>query len=164
MRIARTSEKRRENIVTGMASQKRASCSKDSAQTRIVGESKTRFMRLLARFASAAFLPALAVVPTIARAQNPAIITDLPGCDFRTGNMDIECIPIFIGHLIQTIFGLISVFFILNVIYAGYEIATGAWSGDRTAGKDRLKWSIVGLIVSACSYLILNLVVTVISP
>jgi hypothetical protein len=75
-----------------------------------------------------------------------------------------KCIPIFIGNLIVTIFSVISAFFLINVIYAGYQIAMGSWTGEKSAGKDRLTWSIIGLVVSVCAYLILDLVVSVITP
>jgi hypothetical protein len=121
-------------------------------------------MRFFARLALASPLIGF-LSPMLAYAQNPQVITNLPGCDFITGNMQARCIPIFVGHLIQLLFGLISVFFLINVMVAGYQIATGAWTGSgNTAGKDRLKYSIIGLVVSVCCYLILNLVVTIISP
>lgn len=100
-----------------------------------------------------------------ASAQNPAIITDLgPDCDFTTGMLKAACIPIFIGHLITVIFSVISAFFLINVMYAGYQIALGSWTGEKSEGKDRLTWSIIGLVVSVCSYLILDLAVSVITP
>lgn len=98
-------------------------------------------------------------------AQNPAIITGgLPGCDFATGWLTASCIPIFIAHLIQVLFSVISAFFLINVIYAGYQLAIGYLSGEKSAGIDRLKWSIIGLVVCVCAFLILDLAVTIISP
>jgi len=100
-----------------------------------------------------------------AYAQNIQVITSgLNGCDFVTGKMTAACIPSFIGHLIQIVFSVISVFFIINVLYAGYQIAFGYINGDKSEGADRLKWSIIGLVVSVCSFLILDLAVTIISP
>ncbi len=107
---------------------------------------------------------ALWTVAVPAAAQNPAIITNLPGCDFETGRLTAACVPIFIGHLITMIFSLVSAFFLLNVMYAGYQIAMGSWTGEKSAGKDRLTWAIIGLVVTVCSYLILDLAVSVITP
>ncbi len=100
----------------------------------------------------------------VASAQNPRIITELPGCDFATGRLSSACIPIFIGHLIQVVFSVISLFFLLNVMYAGYQIALGYIRGEKTEGIERIRWSIIGLIVSVCAFLIANLVVNVITP
>jgi hypothetical protein len=91
------------------------------------------------------------------------IITgNLDGCDFKTGRLSASCIPIFIGHVIEYIFGLIGFFFIINVMYAGYQIAFGgAGIVEDGAGKQRLKWSIIGFVVTACSFLILDAILTV---
>lgn len=129
-------------------------------------------MRMLAaqtrmlRFHSALialFLTALFAVPSVS--AQPAIITNtLPGCDFTTGKLTAACIPLFIGHLIQVVFSLVSILFILNIIFAGYQFAIGAWSGEKSKGKDRLLWSIIGLIVCASAFLILDVVLTVVAP
>jgi hypothetical protein len=84
-------------------------------------------------------------------------------CNITTGEMEAACIPELIGHLIEVVFGVISVFFLLNVIFAGYQIAMGSWTGEKSQGKDRLTWSIIGLVVSVCCFLILDLVISVIT-
>lgn len=100
-----------------------------------------------------------------ADAQNPQIIASgIPGCDFVHGRHTPECIPQFIGHVVVVVFQVISTLFLLNVLYAGYQIAMGAWQGDKSAGKDRLTWSIIGLIVSVSAFTILDLVLSVIAP
>jgi hypothetical protein len=116
---------------------------------------------MILRLSSLAYL---LLTSTSAFAQNPAILQNSPGCDYATGILQAKCIPIFIGNLIVTIFSVISAFFLINVIYAGYQIAMGSWTGEKSAGKDRLTWSIIGLVVSVCAYLILDLVVSVITP
>jgi|GEM_PF-2378414 len=94
----------------------------------------------------------------------PQIIpsSTLTGCSFADGRHKPECIPSFIGHIIVTVFQLLSGLFLINVLYAGYQIAMGSWTGEKAAGKDRLLWSIIGLIVSVCSYLILELVLSIV--
>lgn len=83
-------------------------------------------------------------------------------CNITNGKLIAACIPWFIGYLIGFVFNLISAFFILNVIYAGYQMALGSWTGEKSEGKDRLQWSIIGLVISVCAYLILDLVVSII--
>lgn len=105
------------------------------------------------------------VIPVLTYAQNPSIIprswTQDP-CNIVTGRMKAACIPIFIGSLVVTVFSVVSAFFLLNVIYAGYQIALGSWTGEKSEGKDRLQWSIIGLIICVCAFLILDLVMSVI--
>lgn len=98
-----------------------------------------------------------------AAVAQPAVITNAlgPQCNFVTGRLSPACVPLFIGHLIQLVFGLVGTFFLFNVMYAGYQFAMGAWSGDKSKGKDRLQWSIIGLIVCASAFLILDVVLTV---
>lgn len=84
-------------------------------------------------------------------------------CNITNGKMIAACIPWLIGYIIGFIFNLISAFFILNVIYAGYQMALGSWTGEKSEGKDRLTWSIIGLVISVCAYLILDLVVSIIT-
>ncbi len=103
------------------------------------------------------------LLPSIASAQQPAIImSGLTGCDFTTGKLLAACIPIFIGHLVQIIMGLVGTIFIINVMIGGYQYAIGALHGDEGKGKERITWSIIGLIVTSCAYLIIDLVLTVI--
>jgi hypothetical protein len=107
-------------------------------------------------------------LPLMASAQaNPSIIPaswTSGDCNITTGILKAKCIPMFIGNLIAVVFSVVSAFFLLNVIYAGYQIALGSWTGEKSEGKDRLTWSIIGLIVCVCAFLILDLVVSVIIP
>lgn len=109
-------------------------------------------------------------MPIIASAQgNPSVLppgwgANNPNCNVMTGNFKASCIPMFIGYLVALVFSFISAFFILNVIYAGYQIALGSWTGEKSEGKDRLTWSIIGLVVCVCAYLILDLVVSIVTP
>lgn len=103
------------------------------------------------------------LVPFAAKAADQGfhILTSDGGCDYTTGRIKAKCIPILIGHLVQVIFSLIGVFFLLNVIFAGYEMMIGSVKGEGLSdGKERLKWSIGGFIAAACSYLIIDLVLT----
>lgn len=120
----------------------------------------------LALLVSASFVPQTTFAQGNPQVITPGLINPITGksCDFVTGNISAGCIPLFIGHIIQLVFGLISAFFLLNVIFAGYQIAMGSWTGDKANGKDRLTWSIIGLVISICAFLILDLVVSVIVP
>jgi hypothetical protein len=113
------------------------------------------------------FALAAAVLPGTASAQ---IITNIAGCGdyagqgsgFITGRITAACIPAFIAHLVQLIFGVIGVFFVVNLMIAGYQIAFGGLTGDKEAGKNRFKWSLIGLGIAVCSFVILDTVISVI--
>lgn len=100
------------------------------------------------------------LVPVVTHAQFEILTTE-GGCDYVSGRIKAKCVPILIGHLVQVIFSLIGVFFLLNVIYAGYQIMIGAATGDGDGkGKERLFHSIAGFIAAACSYLVVDLIIT----
>lgn len=97
-----------------------------------------------------------------AHAQQPGVIMKgLTGCDFETGKLLAACIPVFIGHLVELIMYLVGAIFVINVMIGGYQYAIGVLQGDEGKGKDRIYWSIIGLIATTCAYLIIDLVLTV---
>lgn len=102
------------------------------------------------------------LLPALASAQPAIIMEGLNGCDFKTGMLKAACVPVFIGHLIQIIMALVGTIFVINVMIGGYQYAIGALQGDDGKGKERIYWSIIGLIVTSCAYLIIDLVLTVI--
>ncbi len=106
----------------------------------------------------------LGLLPAIAKAQQGFITGDIDECNFTTGRFGADCIPLYIAHLITLIFGLVGIFFIINIMYAGYQIAFGniPGVGDKEAGKNRLLWSIIGFLVTACSFLILDAVLSIV--
>lgn len=111
---------------------------------------------------SSAFISAFFVAVGTATAQTPGIIQEgLTGCDFATGRLQASCIPVFIGHLVQIIMYLVGAIFVINVMIGGYQYAIGVVQGDEGKGKERIYWSIIGLIVTTCAYLIIDLVLTV---
>ncbi len=118
------------------------------------------WLRLLG---SLGLLPYL--LPTGAHAQAIfGVIQDgIPGCNFTTGRLTALCVPNFIAHLVALIFGLLGIFFLGNVMFAGYQIAVSGLTGDKEAGKKRLTWSIIGLIVAICAFVIMDLVLSVIT-
>lgn len=79
----------------------------------------------------------------------------------RTGWLTAACIASFVGHVVVFIFQFVSVLFLISVIYAGYEIAIGSVTGDKSGGYARLRWSIIGVVVCVSVFLILDLFLNV---
>lgn len=101
----------------------------------------------------------------MALAQTPSFIPEggIPGCDFATGNVHASCVPIFIAHVIRTIFGFIGGVCLILIMYAGYQYILGAATGNSSAGKDMLKWAILGFVLSALSFFIIDFVIATIA-
>lgn len=89
------------------------------------------------------------------------IAPGIPGCNFTTGRITAQCIPEFIGHTIQIIISFIGAFLIINIIIAGYQIAIANVIDDKTAGKNRLIWSMIGFTVCVSCYLIVDLILDI---
>lgn len=101
----------------------------------------------------------LVLLPVSAFAQE-GIITDVPGCDFTTGILQASCIPSFVAHMIQLLFGFTGILCLFNIMIGGYQIAIGAATGDKEKGKQRITWALIGLILSVAAYLILDVVLS----
>ncbi|MFA6522800.1 MAG: hypothetical protein WCS85_00285 [Candidatus Peribacteraceae bacterium] len=81
-------------------------------------------------------------------------------CNFATGDLHFSCVPLFIANLVLFLFGGLGTFAIIQIILAGYEIATGAvFGGSTDQGKKRLKNSLIGLAFSVLCFAIVNFVV-----
>jgi len=106
------------------------------------------------------------LAPALALAQfDPHLIPTsgtIGGCSFITGQFTWGCIPLYIGYLIQTVFSFIGTLCLIQIIWAGYEMAIGSVSGDKEAGKNRLQRALMGLAFSLFVYLIVNMVVSVV--
>ncbi|MCF7844696.1 MAG: hypothetical protein K9M03_02615 [Kiritimatiellales bacterium] len=107
-------------------------------------------------------LLSLLVNPIISKAAtNITLIPDNVGaCDFKNGDVNAECIKDYIGYLIGVLFALIGAFFFIMILVSGYQIAIGTVVGEKEKGKEKLKWAIVGFIISALAFFIVNLFVS----
>lgn len=84
------------------------------------------------------------------------IDNSIPDCQWVTGKITAACVPLFVGHLVQFMFAGVGMLFIINVMIGGYQLAMGSITGDKGAGKDRLTWSILGLIITICVFIIFD--------
>ena len=82
-------------------------------------------------------------------------------CNFKTGDLHFSCIPLYLAYLIEFVFGFVGFICIIQVMFAGYQIASANLLGqDRSAGTQRLTWSLVGLAISVLSFVIVDFFVT----
>ncbi len=72
--------------------------------------------------------------------------------------MTFDCIPAYIAYVIQFMFAGLGTLSLIQMIIAGYQIAISGVmpGGSSEAGKNRLLWSIIGLVVSLLSFAIIN--------
>lgn len=99
-------------------------------------------------------------LPTHAQTIDDGIVNQIAGCNFQTGWLNAACIPAYIGYIIAILYSTVGAFFLINVIVAGFQIAYGSLEGDRSAGYNRLRYSVIGAIITASSYMILTYIVS----
>ena len=109
----------------------------------------------------------LSLVPVAALAQNafnPQLIPEsgqIGNCNFITGDIHFDCIPLYVGYLIQLIFSFLGMIFLAMIIWGGYEWAFSGLQSDSQKAKARIKNAIIGLIFSLLSFLIVDGIVGV---
>ncbi len=109
---------------------------------------------------------ALAVwAPSVGAQLIPSVIPAsgmIGRCSFITGDFHFDCIPLYLGYLIQLVFGLLGTVCLIEIIWAGYEWAFSGLTGDNQKAKGRLTNAILGLIFSLLAFLIVDTVVSAI--
>jgi len=94
-------------------------------------------------------------------AQTPSALIPASGavgtCDFATGVLHFDCIPIYLGYLIQLLFVFASGAFLIGIIMGGYKYAVGSVTTQgKEAGKKELTGAIIGFCVVVLSYLLVD--------
>jgi hypothetical protein len=109
-----------------------------------------------------ALLGIVTLLPTArVHAQATALIQNIAGCNFTTGVIHANCIPLFIAHLIQFFFGASGAFCLLMIVVSGFQIALAKVLGkDRNEGLSRLRTALLGFILSALSWYILDFIIS----
>ena len=87
----------------------------------------------------------------------------IPGCNFKTGELTAECIPNYIGFLIQQVFAFTGAIFLIVLIIGGYQYAFGNIAGGKEKGMERIRFGIIGMIVCALSFFIIDFIISTIA-
>lgn len=98
-----------------------------------------------------------------AYALTPTLIPSggITGCDFFTGNFQADCVPNYIAYLIGVIFSLTGAIFLLMVILGGYQyVLSKMGGGGGEEGKARVRFAIIGFIVTALAFYIVDFVLS----
>ncbi|MDP6527814.1 MAG: hypothetical protein QF858_02955 [Candidatus Pacebacteria bacterium] len=104
------------------------------------------------------------LAPLSARAQSLIPSSGKVGsCNFATGGIHAWCIPDYIAYLLGIIFMFIGAIFFLMIVISGYQIALGSVTGDKEGGRKKLITAIIGFIISAFSFFIIDWVVCTIA-
>lgn len=103
--------------------------------------------------------------PIVTLAQlNPQLIPEsgqIGSCNFITGDFHFDCIPLYLGYLVQMVFGFLGTICLLMIIWSGYEWVFAGAGGDNQKAKSRLTNALLGLAFAVLSYLIVDTIVSV---
>ncbi|MBM3228253.1 hypothetical protein FJZ27_05360 [Candidatus Peribacteria bacterium] len=106
--------------------------------------------------------PSLIPAPGTAGSAGSAL---LASCDFVTGNLDAGCLPQYISYLITIIFQLTGAIFLLMIIIGGYQYTIGkASGGGGEEGKARVRFAIIGFLITAMSFYIVDFILNALIP
>ncbi|MDO8648911.1 MAG: pilin [Candidatus Peregrinibacteria bacterium] len=101
------------------------------------------------------------VVPAVpGKTALPTNLNRAVNCNFVTGEFDFGCIPLYLAYLLQVLFGVIGTVCVIEIIWAGYQIALSGVTGDKEKGKARLTWALIGFVIAILAFLIIDLFVT----
>lgn len=95
---------------------------------------------------------------------NPHLLPEGPlgSCNFMTGELSYDCIPLYVSYAINTVFGFIGTICLLQIIYGGYEWATGNLTGKTEEGKTRIRNAIISFVIALLSFAIVDMIVSVV--
>lgn len=99
-------------------------------------------------------------------AQSPELIPasgTLPGgsCNFVTGEFEFDCIPIYIGYVVQVIFAVSGGFALIEILKGGYQIGISGLPGqDKEAGKRRVTWALIGLALCILAFVVVDFILS----
>ncbi len=114
------------------------------------------------RFAK--LLSLLLLAPHTVLAESPSLITGgIPNCDFADGRIHADCIPSFLIHVIQQVFMLTGAASVIMIIIGGYQYALGNAVGGKEKGQASIKWGVLGLVISAFAFFIIDFVISTIA-
>ena len=89
----------------------------------------------------------------------------LAECDFYTGKLDARCAPAYVAYLITIIFELTGAIFLLMIIIGGYQyVISKATGGGGDEGKARVRFAIIGFLVTALSFYIVDFILNSFIP
>lgn len=96
-----------------------------------------------------------------AYAQAGLISNEVDNCNFISGRLTAECVPSLISYVIAFIFSLIGLFVAIQIVISGYQIALAKATGrDRSEGLTRLRVALIGFVLCAFSWYIIDFIVS----
>lgn len=84
---------------------------------------------------------------------------NVPGCDFRSGQIGASCVPSYIAFVIGQIFMLTGALSLIMIMWGGTEYTLDKLIGGKEKGITRIRHGILGMVVSGLAFFIVNFAV-----
>ncbi len=104
-------------------------------------------------------LPLLFAAEIVSAEDISFISADAP-CDFKTGQIDADCIPEYIAYVIKQLFAFTGGICIIVIMIGGTMWVLGNAAGGTDKAKDVIRWGIIGMIISALSFFIIDFIIS----
>lgn len=85
---------------------------------------------------------------------------DIISCAFISGQFDLILVKPLLQYILKLLSVAVGTISMLFIILGGYKYFAGVITGDVTDAKGTIKNAILGLIVATCSWIIVDLIVT----
>ncbi len=109
-----------------------------------------------------ALTPSLIPAPGGAGSAGSTVLAE---CNFFTGELAARCAPAYIAYLITILFQLTGAIFLLMIILGGYQyVISKATGGGGDEGKARVRFAILGFLVTALSFYIVDFILASFIP
>ncbi len=89
---------------------------------------------------------------------------DVPCRDkFLSGQITADCVPQYIAYVIQQVFALTGAICLIVIMIGGFQYALGTVAGGKDKAMATIRYGIIGMIVSALAFFILDFVISAIA-
>ena len=111
------------------------------------------------------FILLLAIFLAIpAHAQPPSSLIPESGilgtCNFITGSIHFDCLPVYVGYLAKFLLGFAGGFFMFGIMIAGYKYMFGSiTAAGLESGKKEIIGRLIGFVIIIFAYLLVDTII-----
>ena len=102
-------------------------------------------------------------IPSAAHAAELSLIPTEMFEVFTTGDFTWIDVINFLLHLIQMLLTLAGILAIILIMYGGFQYIFGAMSDDKDAGKNTIKYSLLGLAVTLSAWILVDITISLVT-
>lgn len=98
-------------------------------------------------------------VPTVGKIK----YTDIMACAIMTGDVKLWMLPFIIRYMLEFVIGLAGLLSVGGIVYGGYLYLFAGIGDDKDKGKNAIKNSLIGLVLTLTAWGIVNIVIALVT-